>query len=307
MAKANLIALILIPLLLSLFFTVSHEQTTQAVSDDWSMVHGNSAHTGYSASALSANPVYLWNFSGASGLLSDVAVSGGCVYFTAYGSIDSDMAFAVNATTGQLIWSTKGSSVSDSALVLSPAIAEGIVYTTNDAFNASTGDLLFSYTSYLGSTSPTVANGMIYLGTNVNNFFAPGGVVAINAKTGEKIWNFTGEEGQFMYGGMVHSPPAVEDGVVYFSSGGGIYALNGQNGKVLWRNTEIDPGLGSLGNIAVGNGRIYDNVGGKLFCVGASTWTYPVGGRSDAFPAIVNGFVYACSYALDASWQNGVE
>ena len=248
---------------------------------------------------------------------SEIAVSDGCLYFTAYIPTNPTlMLFAVNASTGQLIWSSEDSSISSNS-ILSPAVVDGIVYTTYNAHNASTGQLMFNYTRYGGNTSPTVSNGMIFMGTkanDTNNYLGSGGgVLAINAKTGEKIWSFTGNEDEFWYVGTVYYPPAVTDGVVYFSAVSGVYALNAQTGSQIWHSFAIQSD--SIGDacIAVGDGCVYINVGGQLHCLDASSglqkWAYSTLSKGIC-PAVVNGVVYDSSFALDALngtvlWDNG--
>ena len=81
--------------------------------------------------------------------------------------------------------------------------------------NASTGALLWRYTagSYV-SSSPAVANGVVYVGSSDNNLYA------LNASTGALLWQYTTGDG-------VYSSPAVANGVVYVhSSDNNVYALN---------------------------------------------------------------------------------
>jgi len=54
-------------------------------------------------------------------------------------------------------------------------------------------------------SSPAVANGTVYVGSEDNN------VYALNATTGAKVWSFT-------TGSSVYSSPAVANGVVYVGS-----------------------------------------------------------------------------------------
>ena len=54
-------------------------------------------------------------------------------------------------------------------------------------------------------SSPAVANGVVYVGSDDWN------VYALNAKTGAKLWSYT-------TGGVVGSSPAVANGVVYIGS-----------------------------------------------------------------------------------------
>ncbi len=70
-------------------------------------------------------------------------------------------------------------------------------------------------------SAPAVANGMVYVGTDVSR------VCALDAQTGARRWTFQAD-------GRV-SQPAVADGVVYVSTGGGmLYALDASAGTKRW-------------------------------------------------------------------------
>jgi outer membrane protein assembly factor BamB len=80
--------------------------------------------------------------------------------------------------------------------------------------NASSGELLWTYAtgSWVGS-SPAVANGVVYVGSNDDNMYA------LEAETGLKLWSYTANGG-------VSSPPAVANGMVYVGSDNGkVYAF----------------------------------------------------------------------------------
>jgi eukaryotic-like serine/threonine-protein kinase len=107
----------------------------------------------------------------------------------------------------------------------SPAVANGVVYfglvEKVYALNASTGSLLWTF-STLTSSSPAVANGVVYIGGgNDNN----GEVYALNAKTGAELWSYT------TTGNLTWSPVVV-NGIVYASSGNGsnVYAFGLKRG-----------------------------------------------------------------------------
>jgi serine/threonine-protein kinase len=53
--------------------------------------------------------------------------------------------------------------------------------------------------------SPTVANGVVYIGSKDNN------VYALNASTGSKIWSYT-------TGSEIESTPSIANGVLYIGS-----------------------------------------------------------------------------------------
>ena len=82
----------------------------------------------------------------------------------------------------------------------SPAVANGVVYIGSDdnnvyALNASTGALLWSYnTGNAVGASAAVANGVVYVGTYQGN------VDALNASTGALLWDYTGQRpcGKFL-------------------------------------------------------------------------------------------------------------
>ena len=74
-------------------------------------------------------------------------------------------------------------------------------------------------------SSPAVANGVVYIGSDDFN------VYALNAKTGAKLWSYA-------TGGAVQSSPAVSNGVVYVGSNDyNVYALNAKTGAKLWSYT----------------------------------------------------------------------
>ena len=78
----------------------------------------------------------------------------------------------------------------------------------------STGDLLWTYPSTPNSSSPAVANGVVYIGSLDDN------VYALNASTGAELWSYaTGLP-------IVCASPAVANGVVYVGSlDGRVYAF----------------------------------------------------------------------------------
>jgi outer membrane protein assembly factor BamB len=104
----------------------------------------------------------MWSFRTLGAVISSPAVANGVVYAGSY----DDSVFALNASTGALLWSfATGGYVGSSV-----AVANGVVYVSSQdnnvyALNASTGALLWSFTIMHGISSPTVANGMVYVGS----------------------------------------------------------------------------------------------------------------------------------------------
>ncbi len=89
-------------------------------------------------------------------------------------------------------------------------VFSGVVY----ALDAVSGARVWSYTTGGGvSSSPSVANGVVYVGSDDNN------VYALDANTGALVWTYS-------TGGAVEDSPAIVNGVLYISSvDGNLYAL----------------------------------------------------------------------------------
>jgi outer membrane protein assembly factor BamB len=113
-----------------------------------------------------------------------------------------------------MLWSYDTSYYSIDA---SAAVVNGIVYFADDSYdgsdvgtvfalNAKTGSLLWFYnTANAVSSSPAVANGVLYIGSTDQNIYA------LNAATGAFLWKYT-------TGGFIGSSPAVANGTVYVGS-----------------------------------------------------------------------------------------
>ncbi len=150
-------------------------------------------------------------------------------------------------------------------------------------------DLVPDWASTTGasiSSSPTVAGGVVYVGSG------DGKLYAFNAQTGAMLW--TGSTG-----GAINSSPAVVGGVVYVGSGDGkLYAFNAQTGAVLWTgSTGYDI---SQSSPAVVGGMVYVGSGdGKLYAFNAQTgttlWTAATGYSIGSSPAVVDEVVYVGS------------
>ncbi|MGB8730252.1 MAG: PQQ-binding-like beta-propeller repeat protein, partial [Candidatus Sulfotelmatobacter sp.] len=115
----------------------------------------------------------------------------------------------------------------------SPAVADGVVYIGSEdtnvyALHARTGSLLWSYPAGESVISaPAVANGIVYVGSGSFDSLNHN-LYALKAKTGALLWSYPTGNG-------VESSPAVENGVVYVGSDdGNVYALNGSTGSLLW-------------------------------------------------------------------------
>jgi outer membrane protein assembly factor BamB len=121
--------------------------------------------------------------------------------------------------------------------------------TGKDIWGAGTGQNV-AY-AHSPSSSPAVANGCVYVGSE------NGYVYAFNASNGAKLWTYLTYNGDNGYG--VESSPVVASGVVYVGADdGNLYALNASTGNKLWNYT-IQSGTNrySQNSAAIVDGRIY--------------------------------------------------
>jgi outer membrane protein assembly factor BamB len=220
---------------------------------------------------------------------SGAAVVDGIAYFgSAVGSV-----FAIDAATGEQLWSAP---ISTANAASSPAVANGVVYINGTdlfAFDAKSGAQLWS-SSILGSvntSSPAVVGGVVYAGGRV--------VAAFNATTGAVLWSVS-------LGGPLSIPgdsPAVAKGRVYIgasvtsrygSTSGTLYALNARTGKTVW-SAPVASGITS--SPAVANGVVYvGSDDGTLYAFNAETGAElaaVAGVAGQSSPTVANGVVYS--------------
>jgi len=208
----------------------------------------------------------------------------GIVYF---GSDDGHL-HAVDALSGKLRWSFQ----TGSKFITNPIVDNKTVYIGTVASVVFTQDYLYAIDSISGklkwkfepkfrmkgegtgiTTTPAVADGIVYFGCNNSYFFA------LDTLSGRLIWRLKtkdinyrnsfptvvngiiyggyevyGGPGPYDYygnfyaidalsgnakwslntGGVVETSPVVVDGVVYFSNGNRIWAVNTDNGNLIW-------------------------------------------------------------------------
>lgn len=182
----------------------------------------------------------------------------------------------------------------------SPAVANGMVYIGSNneylhAFNAMTGKQVWSRRiGPNGEASPTVANGIVYMGSDRHI------LRAFNAETGTLIWSVT-------LGNVIYSAPAVSHGIIYIGSDK-LYALNAATGQTIWTYA----GIGFVySSPAVLNGVVYIGDGDhNVYALNAKSgtllWTASTGGVIESSPDVENGMVYIGSddgnlYAFNAT------
>lgn len=218
-----------------------------------------------------------WNYT-TIGSVNTLAVADNTVYLTSVQIVNITVAkgmdrskdrietdnriYALDADTGMLKWEfTPRGMIS----YCGPAVAEGILYVGTDytdnvlyALDARTGKIRWNRTVNVSISSPAIAEGTVYIGSEDSNLYA------LDAKTGEQKWKFSVRESE-MPGGVVSSP-AYADGVIYFGDlNGNLYALDAKTGTLRWTFTA---GGYIWSSPVVSNGVVYFSDGdGYLYAI----------------------------------------
>ena len=161
------------------------------------------------------------------------------------------------------------------AVISSPTVVDGIVYVGSQdkniyAIGAWSGNLIWNFTTKAAiASSPAVANGLVYTGGD------DGYVYCLNAYTGALVWQtFVNSDLPITYATIVlSSSPVVSGGVVYIGSlDGYMYALNADNGNTIWQTKTNGPIECSP---AVSDGAVYftsqEPTAGALYKLDANT------------------------------------
>jgi eukaryotic-like serine/threonine-protein kinase len=183
----------------------------------------------------------------------------------------------------------------------SPTVVNGVLYVGSYdnkvyAIDANAGQQKWVFsTNGAVYSSPTVVNGVLYVGSNDHK------VYAVDASTGQQKWVFTAAD-------LVQSSPTVVNGVLYVGSNDHkVYALDANTGQQKWA---FPTGGVVWSSPMVVNGVLY--IGSddhKVYALDASTgqqkWTFFTGNGAPSSPMVVNGVLYVGSsdgkvYAIDA-------
>ena len=212
--------------------------------------------------------------------------NGGLVYF---GALQDGVrkVHALDAMSGEQVWVAEAPYPFGAEFTV--AVAGGMLYTRDDfgefyALNASTGELVWSFSAGMGAESPpAVVDGVVYL-TAVNTAYA------LDESSGATVWSYGTERFPAR-----DFPAVVADGAYYFSPDDHIYALSTITGEPRW-SYQADSMINTTpvaaeGMVYVGSesGRFYalDAVtGGLVWSRESMEW----GLQS---PAIVDGVLYA--------------
>ena len=162
--------------------------------------------------------------------------------------------FAWDAQSGKQLWSYPLPDLIGNV----PAVVNGVVYVGDigdsppaatpgqpDTFalDARTGKLLWQASTGIGSGSPLVVGGAVYVGG-----FGPA-MFALDATNGHIVWRDN----------MAHarpSTPATRNGVIYFTADG-VYAVSAANGRIRWRQALGADQSIAFTDVALARGALY--------------------------------------------------
>ncbi len=221
---------------------------------------------------------------------------------TVYVGSDDSVFYAIDNSTGTVRWKY----IIPEQCWSTPLIANGMVYLVSTegiwyALDENTGSLvwrnnIFNAAVYggAGTSSPTLANGVLYAGIDSLNYGA-NSVSAVDALTGQLKWIFTAAPSGF----VLSSSPAYGNGKVYIGSNNGtLYAINAVTGKEVWSYFAGD--THEFSSPVYANGLVYvSNTNGYLYCLDAPTgnvkWIDYTGSLGDG-PSVLgsDGVSYNC-------------
>jgi outer membrane protein assembly factor BamB len=187
--------------------------------------------------------------------------------------------------------------------VSSPVYVDGTIYVGTNrgemlAFNATTGDRKWAFTSVGGNaSSPAIEGDVVYVGLGLDP--SDTGLYALNRQTGEQLWAYKTTSPIWL------ASPLIFNGKVYFGDlDGNFYAVDTQTHEKVW---SINVNRAVYWNAAADNDTLYFTASSGLYAVDANTGEqrWQVSKGADWAPlAVDNGVVYAGNlnhqfYALD--------
>lgn len=248
-----------------------------------------------------------WQLNVRNGVLSEIAVDGGAVYF---GGGDGFF-YSVDAESGRVNWRYE----IHNPIVSQAVISGGRVFvtTTDDtvfALDAGTGKWLWNYrrrsspsSTILGSSSPLVDGAEVIVG------LSDGFLVALSINDGQLKWERKLHMGNKFTDVDAH--PVLENGIIYVPSyDGSLYALKRASGEVIWK---MDSG-GSK-RVSLTEDRIYmPSSDGTIYCLsktgGKVIWQFEMDGGTptqllinDRYVIVGSSFQYL--YVLDKETGKG--
>jgi outer membrane protein assembly factor BamB len=201
------------------------------------------------------------------------------------GSWDGEFV-ALDATTGDRVWSAGFGGAPGSASVVDGVVYVGGMDGMVHALDAATGDEVWS--TDLGGP---IRGGVVVSETTVLAGSEANDLVALKARRGREDW--TGATGN-----DIPNAPAVADGRVFVGSLDGLlYAFDADGGDELWTATLGDDGWVGSPWVVAGDGIViagsgYTQIGAWDAASGEVAWTAEANGNVPAAVALAGGLVY---------------
>jgi FOG: WD40-like repeat len=261
------------------------DYNTPVVAD--SVVYGSGNVVGLSAMNAKTGKT-IWSFTGgedisagvdisnALGMWSSPVIANGKVYIAAQAGI-----YVLNTNNGDELWNS-----TIAPFLVSPIVTNGVIYAGSSdgnvyALNANSGDKLWNYTTGASKPpSPWAGDVLAYsdsqdghLASILYAYSQNGNLYALNAITGEKLWNQTVPINSYPFN---PPSPVVADNVVYVGSGGGnLYAFDANNGDKLWNYTIESANNTALSAPSIVNGVLYTSANNNVYALRVSSTPQP--------------------------------
>jgi eukaryotic-like serine/threonine-protein kinase len=267
-----------------------YEAATTGIESD-AVICGNTVYVGTNDDYLHAihaqTGTLKWKFQTGSNVSSSPTIYKNLVCF---GSSDGKM-YALDTATGQQVWNFQtGAMINQSGA----SLVNGTLYVGSRdqhlySIDALTGTMNWAFKTNVSmeSSSPTVVDGIVYMGGwyDISNFSIRGSMYAVNANTGELIWEVLKNTG-------ISSSPYVANGILYIGADDlYFYALNTSTGATLWRKQILT----NSASASVADGVVYIGGGGtrNFYAFDAATgtekWRFPIlNGLMTSSPLVID-------------------
>lgn len=210
------------------------------LNTDWYTYMGNNYHTGYSESPAPIDNTILWTaeVTGDFHEFPTPVIVDGLVYYPQDSGGDS--LFALDSTTGEVIWRYSVGSTDDAVTV-----SDGLLWISSDSLfclNAQTGGRIWARgEADGGGGSPVLADGCVFAGRTEGFPDYTSFVSCFESSTGELLWT------KMLSGGLV-SCMTEYDGMLFvptyaYQDSTCLYALDAGTGDLVWESDSIYEGF----------------------------------------------------------------
>lgn len=220
------------------------------------------------------------------------ALGEGVAYFTHVPDWNSVQVFALDAFTGEVVWSVLHTGYTTGCLTLHDGVLylptyDGSLY----AIDAESGQTLWTNSDAWGGywdSSPVYVDGMLY----ICGF--DGIARAINAETGATEWERNLTMGERY---IAATPACGYEGIFFADQVDSFHCLSALDGSTLWSVQGVQHGSTGLADNVAFFGQGADRANGQVRALdcgtGQSIWSYQTGGTEIfSSPAITDGVLY---------------